>query len=58
MSAENLAAEDRAVLLYLEALILKKSGRLEESINRARAAAEVDPDHAGARELLMNEVTL
>lgn len=58
MSAENLAAEDRAALLYLEALILRKSGRLEESVNRARAAAEAEPDHAGVRELLMNEVTL
>ena len=56
-SAENLTADDRAALIYLEAIILKKSGRLEDSVNRARAAVEIVPDHAGAREFLLNEVT-
>ncbi len=57
-SADHLTAEDQSALVYLEALVLKKSGRREESLRRAQTAIDIDPDNSRARELLLKEVSL
>ena len=46
---------DRAQLLYLEAVALKKAGRLNESAAKARDIPEPYPDSAS--EILLNEIT-
>jgi tetratricopeptide (TPR) repeat protein len=46
---------DRSDLLFLEAHVLRKTGRQEESINKAQSALELNPDNARANELLLNE---
>lgn len=53
----GLSEEDLSSLLYLEALILYKSGRREDSVGKARAAIVVNPENSRARELLLKEVS-
>ncbi len=53
----NLADRDRAALLYLEAVILNRMGRIDESENRAREVLDLTADHPAVRELLLNEVS-
>ena len=57
MSALDLSDKDRAELLYMQAVLLKYSGRLEDSKEKAREVLAIIPEHAGAGELL-NEVKL
>jgi len=55
-NALDLSNEEQADLLYLEALLLYKTDRIDESHETAREILLFIPEHAGARELL-NEVT-
>ncbi len=52
---EGTSGEEKASLLYLEALILSELGYNEESKAKAAAAIEADPQHSRARELLPME---
>jgi len=55
ISVSDLSDDQRSDLLYMEALLLNKIGRREESLVIAREVLLIIPEHAGARELL-NEV--
>lgn len=48
----GLTGEEKASILYLEALILRDLGRTDESADKAAAAIKADPEHTRARELL------
>ncbi|MCK5735350.1 MAG: hypothetical protein KAH21_02685, partial [Spirochaetaceae bacterium] len=54
----NLSDENHADLLYLEAFLLKKENRLQESAVKANEVLGIISDHPGARDLLEQEVTL
>jgi len=52
----SMTGEDRARLLYLDALLLLQDGDGEAALERAADAVEADPNDIRARELLNNEV--
>jgi len=55
-SVSDLSDDELTDLLYMEALLLDKSGRIDESLEKVREILLITPEHAGAGELL-NEVT-
>jgi len=55
LSSLDLSDKDRVELLYMQAVLLKYTGRLEDSKEKAREVLAIIPEHAGAGELL-NEV--
>ena len=55
ISALDLSDKDRVELLYMQAVLFKYSGRLEDAKEKAREILAIIPEHPGAGELL-NEV--